>query len=384
LILWDYHGEICDTTSIFMINQLNYKTILKFTLGVVLTAFISACNDYEIPDSPAYVTTLNKLAEKSPTGDIEGLKLPSGYNFSILPQDPRNPLNKEKVELGKLLFHETALATDAKNLISVNTYSCASCHHAGAGFQSGNRQGIGDGGEAFGAQGEGRRRNADCPEEMLDVQPLKSPSILNSAYQTNNLWNGQFGSGNVNVGTEGQWTAGTPLETNFLGYEGVEIQAIAGFSVHRLGVNTGLLFQEPYKTLFSKSFPGTDFQSLSEEKQKEYIGLAIAAYERTVVADMSPYQRYLAGDESSLSENEINGMELFFGKAECYTCHNGPALNSMTFHALGFPDLQGADIIGDYNEDAAKGRGGFTKVPSDNYKFKVPQLYNLEQAFQGL
>ena len=121
-------------------------------------------------------------------------------------------------------------------------------------------------------------------------------------------------------------------------------------------------------------------ENITKDKQKEIIGLAIAAYERSVVADLSPYQQFLRGDETSLTENEISGLELFFGKAECYKCHNGPALNSMEFHALGFPDLSGADIIGEYSESAAKGRGGFTKKASDDYKFKVPQLYNLEQA----
>ena len=73
---------------------------------------------------------------------------------------------------------------------------------------------------------------------------------------------------------------------------------------------------------------------------------------------------------------------LFFSKARCVNCHTGPALNSMTFHALGMPDMQGFDIFGEVPVDEAEslGRGGFTGNPQDNYKFKTPQLYNLKDS----
>lgn len=359
------------------------RTIQSFSKILILAVaalFVSACNDYEVPQSPEYLQMMDLLAEKSITGDVAGLRLPKSYELSKLPQDPNNPLTKEKVELGKLLFHETGLAINPENTISMNTYSCASCHHAGAGFQSGTRQGMGDGGESFGANGEMRKKNVDCPEDKVDVQPLKSPSILNIGYQTNLLWNGQFGAGFVNRGTEANWKDGTPLAVNKLGYEGTEVQAIAGFTVHRLGVNIDLLNKEPYKSLFQNAFPSIDITTVSEDKAKEIIGLAIAAYERTVVSDLAPFQQYISGDESSLANEELEGMKLFFGKAECYTCHNGPALNSMKFYALGMNDLAGADIIDLKDANAAKGRGGFTKNPTDDYKFKVPQLYNLKDA----
>lgn len=68
---------------------------------------------------------------------------------------------------------------------------------------------------------------------------------------------------------------------------------------------------------------------------------------------------------------------LFFGKAKCYECHNGPALNSEAFYALGMNDLAGANVHGVIDEATKKGRGGFTNKTEDNYKYKVPQLYNL-------
>jgi len=81
-----------------------------------------------------------------------------------------------------------------------------------------------------------------------------------------------------------------------------------------------------------------------------------------------------------MSADEIAGAQLFFEKAECYTCHSGPGLNGMDFHALGMNDLEGNDVLTNVDEATKKGRGGFTGNPEDDYKFKTPQLYNLKDV----
>jgi cytochrome c peroxidase len=81
-----------------------------------------------------------------------------------------------------------------------------------------------------------------------------------------------------------------------------------------------------------------------------------------------------------MSEQEKIGAIHFFETAECGNCHNGPALNSMAFFGYGMLDLNDNDlpiIMRNDNASENKGRGGFTGNPTDNYKFKVPQLYNL-------
>jgi cytochrome c peroxidase len=108
-----------------------------------------------------------------------------------------------------------------------------------------------------------------------------------------------------------------------------------------------------------------------------YAGLAIAAYERTLLATKAPFQKWLNGDVTALSAKQKEGAILFFGKAECYTCHNGPALSSMDFYALGMKDLDGPGVYLVNDPTIKLGRGGFTGNSADDYKFKVPQLYNL-------
>ena len=107
-----------------------------------------------------------------------------GTDFASIPQDPNNTLTLEKIRLGQLLFHETAFATAGEFSNTKFTYSCASCHHADAGFQSGLPQGIGEGGMGFGFLGDGRviMLESVFPRDSLDVLPIKVPTILNVAY----------------------------------------------------------------------------------------------------------------------------------------------------------------------------------------------------------
>lgn len=306
--------------------------------------------------------------------------LPESDQYSQIPQDPTNPLNQTKVKLGRLLYHETGIGINPRmDGIGDQTYSCATCHHAAAGFQANRRQGIGEGGIGFGLSGEAREKHPSYPEDSLDVQPIRTPTILNTAYQEVMLWNGQFGAQGINEGTQSQWTPGTPIFNNNFGHQGLEIQAIAGLGVHRQRVDEEICQQFGlYEDLFDIAFP--DWPQATRYTDRT-AGLAIAAYERTVLANQSPWQEYLRGNMSALNDSEKRGAALFFGKAECSNCHNGPALSSMTFHALGMEDLDGPEIFnsdGDNNEDL--GRGGFTGNPSEYYKFKTPQLYNLKDS----
>jgi len=84
-----------------------------------------------------------------------------------------------------------------------------------------------------------------------------------------------------------------------------------------------------------------------------------------------------------LTEAEKRGALVFFKDANCNSCHSGPALSTMEFHGYGMKDLH------DIEDETFKlketdverlGRGGFTRNEEDNYKFKVPPLYNLSDS----
>lgn len=349
---------------------------LQLFIFIAILTFAQCKKDNVVTKNDLDETLTQLIKDASPNGSLSFFVLPSSSDYASIPQDPSNPLNDAKVQLGRFLFHETHLAEGAKYVSGFHTYSCATCHHPEAGFQAGIRQAISDGGIGFGYKGEGRIPNPDYPLDSMDVQPIRTPSNLNSAFQEVTLWNGQFGGTGMNLGTEASWTAKTPKETNLLGYEGLETQAIAGLNVHRMVLSRSWIeSMSIYKELFDAAFPD---QLENSRYHRITAGLAIAAYERTLLADQAPFQKWLQGDVSALSTEEKEGATLFFGKANCVTCHTGPALNSMAFYALGIDDLEGSGVYGNFEEDKTNfGRGGFTGKEEDMFKFKVPQLYNL-------
>jgi cytochrome c peroxidase len=331
-------------------------------------------------------TLRSLMARQAPRRGLSFYRLPGSDDLGKIPQDPNNRLTAAKVELGRMLYHETALGVSSRQTAAAESYACASCHFAQAGFQAGIPQGIAEGGVGFGSAGEARVLNPEYDSssdvKTPDLQPIRTPSTLNSAYQELQLWNGQFGGVGDNLGTEANWTG--PKESNNLGLEGLETQAHAGLVVHRMEeTHLSRVTKMPeYMALLRRAFPD------DPRSTRLNCALAIAAFERTLLANESPFQRWLRGDMRAMSEQEYRGAILFFGKADCVGCHTGPALNSMTFHALGMGDLDDAAdprvhleaFGGTVPDDVRRGRGGFTGLSVDDYKFKTPQLYNLKDS----
>jgi len=354
-----------------------------------------ACNDDNSSNSQSSDLNNDLIQVIEQVSDGQGLNafiLPASDDFSSIPQDPNNTLTAEKVALGQMLYHETALATEGIS-DRESTWSCASCHHAAAGFKAGVPQGIAEGGEGFGSAGEGRTfatgfdGEASDPALKPDIQPVTSPAVLNVAYQDVMLWNGQFGNTvdgivNSNLAANTLATEGTPKAHNNRQLSGLEIQAIAGTGVHRLSTTNDSILQtnSQYQALFDAAYPSGSNDVLEDA------GKAIAAFERTIFANLAPFQKWLKGDAMAMSDQEKRGAILFFGEAECVACHTSPALSSKTdatenemFFAIGFSDFDPNDfqISGVVDDATSRGRGGFTGNAIDDYKFKVPQLYNL-------
>lgn len=158
-------------------------THLRYALFSVLLIGFTSCNK----DTDNYENVSSRIELEDRITRLYGSKIPLFQpletDYNAIPSDPNNPITAEKVELGKMLYHETMIAKNAVMDDGMNTYSCASCHHVDAGFQSGLKQGIGEGGLGFGSYGEGRVKNSMYGESDLDVQPIRTPTTLNVAFQ---------------------------------------------------------------------------------------------------------------------------------------------------------------------------------------------------------
>lgn len=335
----------------------------------------------------------NALIGQSGGLGLRAFMLPDSDDYASIPQDPLNPITAEKIELGRMFFHDNRFALDGLSDQSPS-WSCSTCHTVANGFKPGIPQGIGEGGEGIGSN---RRLAfgfdplaADDAANKPDMQPIAVPSILNVAFQEAVLWNGQLGNasnGVINSGLSNDIVVPNELPSSVNSHQlaGIESQAIAGQIVHRLRFTEDSPLQNlaGYQRMWNAAYPGgsTDIA--------EDVALAIAAFERTVFANQAPFQLWLRGDKDAMNESELAGANLFFGKAGCSGCHQGPALSSVQganesemFFALGLADFDNNKVAihGAIADNARLGRGGFTQNPAQNYQFKVPQLYNLADA----
>lgn len=345
----------------------------------VLILVLSGCQYDRVHETGFLDVELkDRLRNASPTRNAGHFILPANTELDKIPQDPRNPLTPEKVALGKFLFFETALGQSPMNESGRATYSCATCHIPSAGFRPGRFQGIADGGLGFGHLGEGRFLNPEYQEHEIDAQGARPLTVLNVAFVQNTFWNGQFGAGHVNVGTEHLWNAEDATINNALGLEAIEAQNIEGLNVHRMEMTEEIAEYLGYKVLFDLAFPD---DPVEERYTKFNLAMALSAYIRSLMTHKAPFQQWLRGDHHAMTAQEKRGAILFFDRARCSNCHYAPNLGSLEFHALGVHDLHTmGGLKTDYDDKRNLGRGGFTQDPADMFKFKVPSLYNLADA----
>lgn len=239
--------------------------------------------------------------------------LPAGLKEFKVPAD--NPLTPAKIELGKQLYFDPRLSRD-------NTISCASCHDPEKGWSNGARF-------ATGVRGQVGGRSA--------------PTIINSAYAPLQFWDGRA------VGLEGQ--ALGPIQNP------IEMDLTLPEVVEKLNKIPG------YRSQFQEVF-GTDVTA-------EAIAKAIASFERTVLSGDAPYDRYVAGDKQALSEAARRGYEVFFHKAHCSACHQGPNFSDNGFHNIG---------VGMADEKPDEGRYTETKQLGDRGAFKTPTLREIART----
>lgn len=348
-------------------------------LAIAFLVMLNSCVKDQMTPVPDLDFELKSLLDQvSPSNNATYFITPDRDDLSAIPQDPKNPLSPSKVELGNFLFFETGLAVDADKEEGLGTYSCATCHVPEAGFKPGKAQGIADGGLGFGIFGEERIRNINYEENEMDVQGARPLSMINVAFAENTMWNGSFGSTGTNLGQEDLWLDDPAFAGNLEGFHGIEAQNFDGMVTHRLLLTRESAEDLGYKSLFDEAFP----EYPKEERYTNVTAsLAISAYIRTIFPNNAPFQKWLKGEQFAMTSQEKKGAILFFDKAGCIDCHKTPGLSSIEYHAIGVKDMHQRPSFGTSVDDKRNfGRGGYTKLEDDMYKFKVPQLYNLSDT----
>ncbi len=235
------------------------------------------------------------------------------------PQD--NPTTAEKVALGQMLYHDPRLS-------STGTVACASCHNTMLGGED-NRP------NSMGVHGQTGGRSA--------------PTVWNAAFNKVQFWDGRAAS----LEEQAAGPVTNPIEMGMKSWDDV---------VARLKTIEG------YNQAFEKAF-GKD--SISKDNATK----AIAAYERTLITPNSAYDKYVDGDKSALTSQQLRGMEKM-AELGCTSCHSGPAFNGAGSFQT-FPLFANGYFEAQFHFKKDKGLAEVTKNPADEGMWKVPTLRNI-------
>ena len=232
-----------------------------------------------------------------------------------------NPITPEKVALGKQLYFDVRLSKD-------NKISCNTCHNLATSGVDNKPVSPGNNEGTFGSR--------------------NSPTVLNAALHIAQFWDGRA--------KDVEEQAGGPI------LNPVEMAIPSEqFLEERLA-------QIPeYQTAFAAAYPNEENPIVYSNIQK-----AIAAFERKLITP-APFDAYLAGDSTALTEAQKAGLDKFM-TVGCIACHSGNLLGGNMYQKFGtfgnYWDLTKSDPID-------MGRFEVTKNEADKYMFKVPSLRNV-------
>lgn len=239
----------------------------------------------------------------------------------IRPIAEASGLDPRKVELGYALYHDKRLSVD-------NTVSCATCH-------------------GLNTAGVDNHQYSDGVEGRLGG--VNAPTTYNAVYNFVQFWDGR-------ALTLAEQAAGPPLNP-------VEM-ASTSFDE----IVAKLEKDRPFAKAFREVYP--------EGLNQATITDAIEQFERTLVTPNSAFDKWLKGDETALTEQELRGYDLF-KRYDCATCHVGANLGGESYELMGLRRHYFADRGLEMTEED-NGRFKQTGEERDRHRFKVPGLRNVE------
>ncbi len=303
----------------------------------------------------------------------------------VVPVPEENPITESKRVLGKILFWEEQLSSD-------DTVACGTCHipaSGGADPRQSSHPGpdgsFGTDDDVIGSPGvvllDVNRLPLEDPKFGFSRQVTgrAAPGITMSMYADDLFWDGRATSAFINPldSSDEVIPSGGALESQAVGpiLSSVEMAHIGrswADVTSKLETVTPLAFarnippdmadslvESPtYPDLFALAFGDSGINPVR-------IGMAIATYERTLVPDQTPWDLFMAGDETAMTESQIAGWTAFSEQTVCDNCHIPPEFTDNNYYNIG---LRPAD------EDI--GRQAVTGDGTEFGRFRTPSLRN--------
>lgn len=361
------------------------RTISSFTmLSLSLSAALGVGCDAEPEPEEELLSQLENRDGLPPQFEEFILKLlhkvlRAKANYLGLEPMPAPPeVRTELVELGQ------ALAFD-KILSGNENISCMTCHHPLLATDDDHQLSIGEGGIGLGL-------DRVHPDNVF--VPRNAPPLFNLQAMDTLFWDGR-----VNV-HDGQFKTPadeelTPEMIAVFEFGATSAQAMFPVTSRRemrgvLGTNDlsmirDDLFQAQWAALmerlggiteyveaFEAAYPGTDFEDMSfAHAANAMAGFQVASFG----AHETPWDKFLRGDDTALSFDELKGAALFMGRGNCVNCHNGVNLSDLDFHNTALPQFGPGKAEGGFKDDDVG--IGELYAPEDNYRFRTPPLRNI-------
>ncbi|WP_095596134.1 cytochrome-c peroxidase [Actibacterium pelagium] len=317
------------------------------------------------------------------------LSVPQAYAVE-LPDPIRDsdyrPFDPVRAKLGQLLFYDKILSGN-RNI------SCSTCHAIEHGTSDGLPLGIGEGGIGVGH----KRRFADGADKPFKRVPRNSPALFNLGHKSISV---MFHDGRVTSQDSYGVGFNTPVEewlpeglqsivaaqalmplTSEVEMAGSreenEVAAAANRRIDNVwpALVARVAAVPEYVDLFVTAYPDIEVQA---DITAVHIANALDDFQSSEWrSTASPFDAYLNGDIDALTDQQTQGMELFYGKANCSTCHSGPLLTDQQFHALAVPPFGPGRVrkFDPYARDV--GRMSETDQLEDAYRFRTPSLRNV-------
>ena len=316
--------------------------------------------------------------------EVSANKLPLPLNDS----DYRS-VDENEAKLGQLLFYDPILSGNKE-------VACATCHHPSLGTGDGLSLSLGDGGKGLGNK------------RIVDYENLPEQRVPRNAQPLFNLGAKQFKTlfhdGRVQVDLSRPSGLRTPLEEEMVeGFSSIisaqtmfpvlSADEMAGhYSENEISeaVRRGTLTGEggawdliskrvgsvpAYSDFFIDIY---DHIEVAKDIKFTDISNAVAAFmEFEWRSDTSPFDDFLQG-KINLDTSQENGMELFYGKANCSSCHAGALFTDHQFHATGQPQVGPGKAARFQSHSRDLGRFRVTGNIKDKYAFRTPSLRNVE------
>ena len=300
---------------------------------------------------------------------------PSDFHYA----DPK------KAKIGQLLFYDKILSGN-------QNISCGTCHHHDFGSSDGQSLGIGEGGSGMGKNrtaGVGADRiKKRIPRNATGLWNIGHKSIRNLFHdgrlEVSDLYQNGFNSPAEEWLPDGLETivaaqaifpmvaqfemAGNPKENEIAGAIHDRIDAAWPILAKRVRVipEYGDMFVDAFDNIGS-----ADQVTIVEIAQAlgDFINLEWQSYD-------TPYDDFVAG-KSALAEDAERGRRLFFGRANCASCHSGPLFTDQGFHALGLPAFGPGRTRRFDPMPRDVGRMAKSDDLADAYRFRTPSLRNV-------